>query len=134
MIRLEAPYNATQQITVLPNAKFDDEESYDITTIIKKAMDSTVYSYNTRPSTDEKRISLDWENIARGKILEIIEFIELFGGGFIRMIDHRSRIWKVILENNPTSFSINERATPAGYNESGTFSLIFLGIQVGTES
>lgn len=133
MLRLEAPYNATQQITVLPNPDLDDEEGYDITTLVRKAMDGTIYSYNKRPSTTEKRLVFTWTEAARGKILEVIEFIELYGGGLIRLIDHRGRIWKVILETNPTSFTILNRAVPAGFNESGSFTLSFFGKQIGTE-
>lgn len=133
MFRLEAPYNSTRQITILPDPDLDDEESFDIVTLVRKSMNDKIYSYNSRPSTNEQRLTFTWDTAARGKILEVIEFIELYGGGFIRVIDHKSRIWKTILQTNPTVFSINSRAVPVGFNESGSFTLIFFGKQVGTE-
>lgn len=133
MFRLEAPYNATAQITVLPNPDLDDEESYDIATLVRKSMNGKIYSYNSRPSSTEKRLIFSWTNIARGKIVEVIEFIEIYSGKFIRVIDHNGKIWKMILETNPTTFLIEKRAVPAGFNESGSFTLSFFGKQVGTE-
>lgn len=129
-IRLEAPYGATAQITFLPNPDVSDEEGMDIETIVKKAMDNTTYSYNRRPDNTARRIALSFSNIARNKIVEVIEFFELYGGGFIRLIDHRDRHWKVMLENNPIDFTINKRASPVGGNESGSFELIFFGRRV----
>lgn len=126
-VRLEAPYGSVAQITFLPNPELADEEGLDVLTIVRKAMDNTLYSYNRRPDDDKKRVSLNFNNIARTKILEIIEFIELYAGGFIRLVDHRNRSWKVILETNPTEFNVDKRASPAGGNESGSFTLVFLG-------
>lgn len=126
-IRLEAPYGGVTQITFLPNPSLADEEGLDVLTIVRKAMDNTTYSYNRRPAIDKKKITFNFKDIARAKILEVIEFIELYAGGFIRLVDHRDRSWKVILETNPTEFNINKRASPAGGSESGSFTLVFLG-------
>lgn len=126
-VRLEAPYNSVAQITFLPNPVLSDEEAMDIQTEVFKSMNNTLYSYNRRPSSDDQKITLSFENVARGKILEVIEFFELYVSGFIRLIDHRSRVWKVMLDNNPTEFLLNKRAIPVGGNESGSFELIFFG-------
>lgn len=133
-VRLEAPYNAVSQITVLPNPSLDDSEGMDVQTLVRKSMNGLMYSYISKPESDSKVYTLTWDNIARGKILEVIEFIELFGAGFIKMVDHRSRIWKVLLETNPNSFIMEKRADPVGYGESGSFTLVFVGKIVGTES
>lgn len=131
--RLEAPYSSVAQITMLPNPSHDDAEGMDIQTVVRKSMDNIVYTYISSPALDAKVYTLTWNNIARGKILEMIEFIELYGANFIKLVDHRSRIWKVLLETNPSSFTTEKRAVPAGYNESGSFTLVFVGIIVGSE-
>lgn len=132
--RLEAPYGGVAQITALPNPALDDAEGMDVQTIVRKSMDNIVHTYISRPAIDAKVYTLTWNDVARGKILEMIEFIELYGADFIKLVDHRSRIWKVLLETNPSSFTTERRATPAGYNESGSFTLVFVGEIVGTES
>jgi len=144
MIRLEGPYGTVQRISILPNPRFADEESIDATTSLRRAMDNTVYTYNKRPDTLEKVVTFTFAGVGRGKMLEVIEFIELYTGGFIRLIDHKTppRVWKAILETNPADFTTASRSFPCGggkikpsvsRDEVGDFTLRFIGLVVGTE-
>ncbi len=137
-IKIEAPYHATADIIFVPNPDFSDEEGFDANTVVRKAMDNTLYSYNRRPDLITKTLSFGWTNFGRGKMLELIELLERHAGDFIKLTDHKDtpRVWKVILDSNQTQFTIAGRSfpcggAPSGRDERSNFGLRFTGEIVG---
>ena len=132
MIRIDAPYKAVERISFMPNPDFTNEEGYSVTAFVNRAVDGTIYSYIRRPDTDTKILSLGWTRFGRGKMLELIELLREYAGDYVKLTDHLDRVWKVIISNNDTTFTIDGRTFPCGGGTTGrhegtSFGLQFIG-------
>lgn len=127
-ITLEAPWSAPATVTLLPNPILEDTEGLDVAINLRQAMDGTPYTYVQ--SSDRKVITYEFEDVGRGKLLEVQEFVRLYAGQEIKITDYRGDVWRATIDS-PIEFVTNSKSTPKGSvrQESGLFSLTFTGVK-----
>ncbi len=127
---LEGPYIGTTSITLLPNPIFNDAEALDVELDYTESMNGTPYSYVKNPGTT--KITLTFENIGRGKLLEIQEFLIAFIGKEVRLRNFRDEVWKVAITSDPHDFINKGRSGNSGGPrfEQGNFTIVFIGVKV----
>ena len=125
-IVLEAPYSAPVTASLLPNPILQDDEGLDVNVNLRQSMDGTPYTYVK--SSLRSVITYTFENIGRGKLLELQEFVRLYAGVDIKITDYNGDVWKATIES-PVEFSTDVRSAPAGSirREAGSFTLTFTG-------
>lgn len=126
----EAPFFTPVTVTILPNPELENTEGQDISVQLKRAIDGTRSSYVK--SSDRKTLNFVWQNLGRGKLVELQEFFKLYVGEQVRLTDFRGDQWNVIFSENPIDVSVNTRSVNAGgaRKESGSISLELLGVQI----
>lgn len=129
-VNLQGPWPGAVTTTILPNPELDNSEGRDISVDFRRSMNNTGYSYVK--SSDRKRISFQWEDLGRGKIVEVQEFFKLYAGSHILLTDFRGDQWDVIFADNPVVTEVTKRSDNSGgaRKESGTLSLEFLGTKL----
>lgn len=127
MIRLEGTYDTPTVVTLIPSPVVEDTQGLEDQINFGQSMDGTRYTYVK--STNDKRLSYTFQNIGRGKILEIQEFFRTFRGEFIRLINFRGETWKVFVDADSINFQTDKRSVNSGGSrkEAGSFTLEFVG-------
>jgi len=127
---LEAPFAAPITTMIMPNPQLENTEGRDISANFKLSIDGTRSTYVK--SSDRKTLTFTWEDLGRGKLVEIQEFFKLYVGDSIKLTDFRGDQWNVIFGENPIDVSINSRSynSGGGRKESGSVTLEFLGAQI----
>jgi hypothetical protein len=133
-VRIEIPYPGFQRSILLPNPILTDSRSHVARINFGKSVNNTSYTYVM--TNEDEQLVLKFEDIARGKILELIDLIERYGEDVMRITLHNGDIWKGYFENIPADFEISKLSSPAGggvsgRDESGSFELIITGEQIG---
>lgn len=121
-----APNGSSTTVT-LPNPTFNDSRALDVEVQHYQTLDGTRYTY-TRPS-DGIRLIYTWGDLGRGKLLEVEEFLQIYAGELIQIIDHNSLIWDARLIPGQVSFSTNKLSRNSGgpRTENGEVTLEFVG-------
>jgi len=114
-------------VVEMPNPSLNNEEALESQVNYRPAMDGTDFSYVKR--SIDSRLTLTFENIGRGKIVELEEFYKLSAGERITFTDWRDAIWDVVFEEGPLDTSAEGRSANSGGGrfEQGTFKLILIG-------
>ena len=132
MIELWAPYNGSSQVTLLADPVFGDVQSVVGTVDLRKTINDTPYTYVH--SADTQKLTLTLDRIGRGKMLEMIKFLEDFADVELKLVTHEDEVWRVRLLTNPLQLSIQYYAGPyftdGRRNDSGRFTLEFEGTKV----
>lgn len=79
------------QTLLLPSAKLGNTVSLNLRTTIHQAMNGDYWTYVQRPN--QKRLSLQFANLNRNKILETEAFIISTAGQRILLKDHDNVVW-----------------------------------------
>lgn len=130
MIQLDAPYALPVVTTLLPNPDNGDEEAVDPSVNFRRTMNGTRYSYVK--SSEARRLTYNFSNVGRGKLIEMQEFYKAHAADEIRLTDFRGDIWRVRFVESEVSFSTERRSFDAGSvrKESGDFTLTFVGEKI----
>lgn len=130
MIQLDAPYSLPVVTTLLPNPDNGDEEAVDPSVSFRRTMNGTRYSYVK--SSDVRRLTYNFSNVGRGKLIEMQEFYKAHAADEIRLTDHRGDTWRLRFVDSEVSFSTERRSFDAGSvrKESGDFTLTFVGTKL----
>ena len=128
-MQFEAPYNAVDTIVLLPNPVFNDAIALDVELQSYQTIDGTRYTYIKQ--SENRRLTYTWENLGRGKMLELEEFFQAYTGQFIRIIDHNAKIWQASLVPGESNFTTSKLSRNSGgpRTESGEVALEFIGCQ-----
>lgn len=129
-VELQAPYAAPTTVTLLPNPVFSDSEGLDVTVDYKESMNGTRHSYVTNPGTT--KLTYEFQNMGRGKMLEIQEFLIAYIGEEIRLRNFKDEVWKVFITSDPHTFAHDQLSVASGgpRQESGNFTLEFTGVKI----
>jgi hypothetical protein len=129
-LTLQAPFDIATAIIALPNPEFGDEEGLDAEVSYEEALDGTPFTYIVRKN--QRKLTFTFENVGRGKMLEMLTFFEQFAHEFIRLTDHNSNTWKVCFSADSLSVTHQMLSSPRGgpRDESGSFTLEFLAERV----
>jgi len=127
---IEAPFSAPVTTLILPNPKLENTEGWDLSVDFKLSIDGTRSTYVK--SSNRKTLIFTWENLGRGKLVEIEEFYKLYTGDSIKLTDFRGDQWNAIFGENPIDISIDTRSSNSGggRKESGSITLQLLGAQL----
>ena len=108
MFRIEAPFPNIQTTTILPSPEFGNSSGLVATVQILRSMDGTAYVYK---KNKQNRRKFQWSfTISRHKAIELREFIKVYYGSAIKIIDHLGDEYIVYLQNNPLDLSSGARA------------------------
>lgn len=106
---LIAPHELPQTAIQLPSPKLNDTHNVSDDVIVRNSMNGVLYSY----VKSNNRLEINWDfNVSKEKAIELEEFIKVYSSYNFRLIDWRSRVFKVKLINLPLVFSsasLNER-------------------------
>lgn len=108
MFLLRAPYPAIQTTTILSSPKFGDSQALTGTVQSLRMMDGTLYTY-VKSRSGRKKLRWDFE-LSRHKAIELREFIDVYYGSLLQLIDHDNVSWVGYLANNPFEFTGAGRA------------------------
>lgn len=127
---LAAPFNAPTTISLLPNPQLGDEEALDTELVYDESVSGNPHTYVQR--SGNRKLTYEFANIGRGKMLEIQEFIHAYGGEQIRLTDHKGGIWRVVLATTNVGFITDKKTLSSGgpRSEAGSFRLEFIGERV----
>jgi len=110
MFTLQAPYPGLQTTSVVPNPDFGDGENLVVEVSMKRAMDSTLFTYVKRKG----RRRLQWTfSLTRNKGLEVRAFLQSYFADKILVTDHNGRKWVGNFVNNSFEFETDRRSAPA---------------------
>ena len=128
-VTLEGPFPGIQTILLLPNPVLDNTKSLDVSVNFSQAIDGSRYTYVK--TSGRKRITFTWENLGRGKLVELQEFYKAYAGQSVRLTDFRDNSWDVIMEQEPLVV-MDKRSVNAGASrkESGTVTLELNGAPI----
>jgi len=128
---LQGPYAEPVTQTYLPNAMWDDSESVAATVRYLEAMDGTQYA--TVVSNNDRTLRLNWDSMSKDKFIELQEFVKAFAGDWVKVIDHRNRVWKVVFDTagiSATARGIRKIADVSRRYEYGSVSLVMTGRKI----
>jgi len=113
---------ADEKVLILPNAELGDGLRPNSVVLLKRAMDSTVYT-NVKTKTDKEtyRFSV---RLTRKKSIELVEFVFEHSAKIIRL-QWRTLDIDVALRVNPVELELTTRAVVAGSVEETTIQLEF---------
>lgn len=120
---LYAPADAPVDILYMPDPVLGNERGQALGMSLKTARDGTQYTHVKR--TGLKTLTYSFENVGRGKIVEVQEFLKRNNGNYIRVEDHRGDLWRVLAQEEEHTFSMDKKASPV--LEAGSFELTFIG-------
>ena len=133
-VMIEAPYPRIQHVLQMPNPIFSDSKAIAAQMDFAKSINNTPHTYIV--TNEDWLLNYSFDRVGRGKLLELIDLIENYADGKMRLTTHEDEIWKVTLETIPAQFIMDVRSFPcgggaAGRDESGRFELQFIGKQIG---
>lgn len=123
---LYAPGLAPVCSILLPDPALENSRGQAISVNLRTSRDGTQYTY-IRKGT-EKTLSYTFENVGRGKIVELQEFIKTYQGSQFRFEDHRQVVWLAFLTPETIESVMENRAAPI--LETGSVTLEFTGRQL----
>ena len=123
---LYAPANAPTCSILMPDPILTNTRGQVIDVNLRTSRDGTQYTY-VRKGT-EKTLSYTFENMGRGKLVELQEFIKTFQGSKFRIEDHHQVFWIATLTPETIQTVMDRRAFPV--LESGNVTLEFTGSQM----
>jgi hypothetical protein len=92
-------------------------------------MDGTHYSYIR--TSDDQILEYSYEELGRGKLLELIEFHKVYATSVIRLTNWHGEIWRVKFIEDDLDVATEQRANPCGdIPEKGPVTLRFVGIKI----
>ena len=126
-VELTGPYDSPTATTLIPNPIFQDSEQLADELLFRQSMNGANYTYIK--STTDRRISYTFEDVGRGKMLEVQAFLKQFRGQFIKLKNFRNETWKVFVEADTITFTTETLSKNSGGSrqEAGTFTLTFVG-------
>lgn len=105
----------------LPNPKLGDRERLDLRVVYRRMMDGSVVSYIKGPVI--KTFELEFENLNRPKMIEVIKFLNVVAGQSVIYKDYNNQSWSGRIVNYP--FETTHVAP-----RNNTFQIIFEGRSV----
>lgn len=119
--------NGSSTTVILPNPIFSDSRALDVEVQYYQTINGTRYTYIRQ--NDGIKLVYTWEVLGRGKLLELEEFLQIYAGEIIQIIDHNSLIWDARLIPGSFSFTTSSLSKNAGGSrtESGDVTLEFIG-------
>lgn len=119
-------------ITILPSPVLSNTEALSVGLEHGQSMSGDHYTYVRRRSADKREFSFTFENVGRGKLVEVQEFFKLFNGERIFITDHQGTTTPVYFQNDAVEFTIDRRSGTTGASgersESGNFTLNFIEV------
>jgi len=127
---LQAPFPNIVTALLLPDPDLGNTEGRDISVEFRQSINGTRSTYVK--SSARRRLSFIWNNLGRGKLVEIQEFFKNYVGEHLLLTDFRDALWDVIFAEDPIDTSIDTLSVNAGAarKESGFITLEFLGVQI----
>lgn len=127
-LRFDAPYSGVVTTIYVPNPEFSDTKGLASSINFVEAMDGTLFA--TKITNEDHQITFSWSGVTKQKMVEIQEFVKAFIGVYIKLTDHRNRIWKLVILDIPAEFTVdNLRLNPTNSlrNEVGSLSITMVG-------
>lgn len=115
---------------LMPNPELENTEGQDLSLQLRRAIDGTRSTYVK--SSDRKSLSFTWNDLGRGKLVEVEEFYKLYAGDHVLLTDFRDDVWDLIFNENPISVQMTSRSANFGgpRQESGSLTLELLGVKI----
>lgn len=123
---LYAPGNAPVASIVLPDPDLGNSRGQQLKMTLRNSRNGTPWTY-VRKNTD-KVLTYTFGHIARGKIVELQEFVKLYKGGTFKVTDHNDVNWIAIMTQGTVDSVMSRRADPV--LEDGSVTLTFTGRQL----
>lgn len=123
MLILKAPHPNYNITVVLPSPEWGNSVAGTASQQIIRSMDGSITTY-TQTKDNRKKLQYSFR-IARHKAIELQEFLKVYSGGPLKIIDHNDGSWVVFCTNNPFDFIDGERAYPFPGNEMQHITLEF---------
>jgi hypothetical protein len=123
---LYAPGNAPVASILLPDPDLGNSRGQQLKMTLRTSRNGNQYTYN-RKNTD-KVLTYTFEGIARGKVVELQEFVKLYQGGSFRITDHHDVNWLAFMTEATLDSVMSRRASPV--LEDGSLTLTFTGRQL----
>lgn len=102
MIILQAPHEAIQVTTLLPNPQPGDTQNDIVTLIHKRSLTNKLYTY----VRNKQRQRLAYKFVlTRPKALELEAFVNSFLTNNIRLTDYKKQLWVVNFTNDPFQYA-----------------------------
>lgn len=125
----EGPYPGIITGLLMPNPQLDNTEGRDISVQFRQAIDGTRYTYVK--TSLRRKLTYTWENLGRGKLVELQEFYKLYAGKHVRLTDFRGDVWDIIFEAEPSiSTDVLSKKAGAARQESGSVTLELNGAPI----
>lgn len=115
-------------IIEMPNPSLQNQEAGEQFVNHDLAMDGTNYTY-VKSSLD-RRLTMTFKNIGRGKMVELQEFFRVSAGKRITFRDWRNKLWQVVFDDDILNFTTQSRSAKSGggRQEQGTFELVLVEV------
>lgn len=120
---LAAPALAPTDVILLPDPIKSNEQGQKIAMSLKLTRNGDQHTHVKR--TESKTLNYTFQQVGRGKVVELQEFLKLHSSAQIRITDHRDQTWTATLLDSSLSAAIQTKATPV--LEACDFTLSFVG-------
>jgi hypothetical protein len=98
---LQAPFDAPQQIIILPDPQLDDTQSLMSDIIVYKSMNNTARTLVKRTRNQKLKYTF---RLRRHISLALENFFDNYNAEWLQLRNWKGEIWKVKLTNNPLEF------------------------------
>lgn len=92
-------FGGAGQTLILPSPQLGDRERIDLRFVYKRMMDGTIRSY--KMGTPITVLEIEFKNVNRPKVLEVINFLRATAGKIINYVDYREVSWTGRIMNQP---------------------------------
>jgi len=117
-------------ITILPSPQLEDTNALSVGINHRQSMTAAHYTYVKKRNADKRQFEYTFENVGRGKLVEVQEFYKLFAGERVFITDHHNVTTPVYFLSDNIEFTTSNRSNPSGgigeRSESGDFTLEFI--------
>lgn len=124
MYEFWGPHPATEVITVMPNAELRDAVSLQSRVLAKVSMSGVQYT-NVKKQPDQELYRWQFD-CTRVKALEFWEFVKLYIGEKVKVVDHDGNVLVGYFRINPLQLNINKRAVICSSKEAVAIEVEFL--------
>jgi hypothetical protein len=123
---LYAPAQAPVCSILMPDPELANSRGQAISSNLRTSRNGTQYTYVRKGLN--KTLTYTFENMGRGKLVELQEFIKTYQGSPFRIEDHHGVMWSAFLTPETVETVMDQRAFPV--LESGSITLEFTGQQL----
>lgn len=125
-INLDAPYAIPEVGVILKNPIVSNTEALDSIITSHRTMNGILHTYKS--TTGDSRIVYDFKAVPRVKLLELLDFFQIYNSEKIKLTDFNGDEWEVFIEEESLTAVMQQYSTLQNQiPEEGEFKITFIG-------